>query len=188
VPLTTARLLLRPFTVADVDDVWEFQRRADVARYLLWEPRDRMAAEQSVRAMTAETQLVADGDCLALAAVLPGEDKVIGQVELVLLSREHRQGEIGYVFNPAHHGHGYATEAVGEVLRLGFEGLDLHRIVGHCNADNEPSARLMERLGMRREAHFIGSTWSKGAWRDEYVYAIRREEWSVSPRTAAGST
>jgi RimJ/RimL family protein N-acetyltransferase len=175
VPLTTARLLLRSFTLDDVDDVWEFQRRADVARHLLWEPRDRVAAEQSVRAMTAEIQLVGDGDCMAFAAVLVG--KVIGQVELVLLSREHRQGEIGYVFNPDHHGRGYATEAVGEVLRLGFEELGLHRIVGRCNARNLASARLMERLGMRREAHFIGNTWAKGGWRDEYVYAVRGDEW-----------
>lgn len=157
--------------------MWEYQRRADVARYLLWEPRDRSDSEQSVRVMMAETQLLGDGDCLTYAVVPVGGGRVIGQVELVLLSREHRQGEVGYVFNPDHHGHGYATEAVDAVLRLGFEEFELHRIVGRCNARNLASVRLMERVGMRREAHFVGNTWSKGDWRDEYVYAIRRDEW-----------
>lgn len=81
------------------------------------------------------------------------------------------------VFNPDHQGKGLATEAARAVLRLGLEELDLHRIVGRCNALNTASAKLMERLAMRREAHFMQSSIIKGAWHEEFVYAILRSEW-----------
>ncbi len=63
------------------------------------------------------------------------------------------------------------------MLGLGFDGLRLHRITGSCAAQNAPSARLMERLGMRREAHFVHNEIVKGAWGDELVYAILEHEW-----------
>jgi RimJ/RimL family protein N-acetyltransferase len=176
-PLGTARLLLRTFTLDDVDDALAYQSRPDVLRYTLSEPRDRAGAEESVRQMTTETVLAGDGDSLAFAVVFGGT--VIGQVDLVVLSVEHRQGEVGYIFHPDYHGRGLATEATGELLRLGFEELGLHRIVAVCNARNAASARLMERLGMRREAHFLGSRKVKGEFRDEYVYAILRDEWAA---------
>ena len=69
-----------------------------------------------------------------------------------LLSRQHRQGEVGWHLNPAYHGHGFATEAATALLEFGFLELDWHRIVARCYEGNERSYRLMERLGMRREA------------------------------------
>ncbi|MFF7725688.1 GNAT family N-acetyltransferase [Streptomyces sp. NPDC008001] len=176
-PLFTDRLLLRPFTSEDIDDVWAYQRQPVVARYMRWEPRDRRQSQESVDQMSGEVRLAGEGDCLSLAVVSPDHGKVIGQVELVWLDKEDRQGEIGYVFNPDYQGKGLATEAATVALRLGFEDLGLHRIIGRCHAGNSASARLMERLGMRREAHFIDTGIFKGAWREEYVYAMLRREW-----------
>ncbi|GAA4730329.1 GNAT family N-acetyltransferase [Phytohabitans rumicis] len=177
VPLTTARLLLRPFTAADVDDVWAYQRLPEVARFLLWEPRNREQTRAAVRQMATETGLAREGDCLSLAAVWPEAGHVVGQVELVWRSELSRQGEVGYVFHPGYQGKGLATEAARAVLRWGFEEVGLHRIVGRCHARNTASAALLERLGMRREAHFVDSALVKGAWRGEYVYAMLHREW-----------
>ncbi|MBB4893641.1 RimJ/RimL family protein N-acetyltransferase [Streptomyces olivoverticillatus] len=176
-PLSTERLLLRPFTSEDVEDVWAYQRRPVVARYMRWEPRDRRQSQEAVDQMAGEVQLAEEGDCLSLAVVSPDHGKVIGQVELVWLGEEDRQGEIGCVFNPDYQGKGLATEAASAALRLGFDELGLHRIIGRCHAGNSASARLMERMGMRREAHFIDTGIFKGAWREDYVYAMLRHEW-----------
>jgi len=102
---------------------------------------------------------------------------VIGDVLLQWTSEAHRQGEIGFVFHPDYQGRGYASEAAVEMLRLGFGALDLHRIVGRCEAANAASARLMERLGMRQEAHFRENEFVKGRWDDELVFAILKREW-----------
>ena len=65
------------------------------------------------------------------------------------------------------------------VLRLGFEGLDLHRVCGRLDGRNAASARVLERLGMRREAHLVQNEIVKGEWSDEVVYAMLRHEWDA---------
>lgn len=181
-PICTARLRLRPFEPGDLDDLHAYQSRPDVARYLLWDARDRSRSARSLELKARQRAITAEGQSLVLAAVDRGTGRVIGEVMLHWLSREHQQGEIGFVFNPAFHGRGLATEAAQVALELGFGGLGLHRIIGRCDARNGPSARLMERLGMRREAHFVHDEVFKGEWGDEFVYAMLDHEWRASRR------
>jgi RimJ/RimL family protein N-acetyltransferase len=123
------------------------------------------------------TAIQREGDAIQLAMVLPHAGSVIGHVNLALVSSAHRQGEIGFVLHPDHSGKGYAREASLVLMRLGFDELGLHRIFGRCDARNESSARLMERLGMRREAHLHENELVKGEWTDELVYAMLDREW-----------
>ncbi|MCK1795286.1 GNAT family N-acetyltransferase [Streptomyces sp. XM4193] len=177
-PLRTERLQLRPFAATDETAMLEFESHPEVARYLYNEPR---TPEDNARTLAERRELTAlrkEGDTLLLAVDLDGT--AIGYVLLTWLSEQHRQGEFGYVMNPAHHGSGYATEAAVEMLRLGFESLGLHRIIGRCDARNEASYRLMERLGMRREAHFVESEIFKGVWGSELHYALLEAEWRAS--------
>jgi RimJ/RimL family protein N-acetyltransferase len=174
-PIRTARLTLRPCVRGDLDALYDIQSRPDVTRYLLFDARTReqvrVVLEQRIRAVGLER------DALNLAVVLSETGEFIGDVVLFLRSREHRQGEIGYVFHPDHGGHGYATEAARVLLGLGFENYGLHRIVGRLDARNTPSARVLERLGMRREAHLVQNEFVKGEWSDEVVYAMLEHEW-----------
>ncbi len=176
-PLETARLVLRPFEPGDLEELFAFHSLPEVARFLYWEARDLEQVRGVLEAKAGQTALEEEGQVLALAVVGREEGVVVGEVSLHWLSRRHRQGEIGFVFHPAHQGRGLATEAASVVLRLGFEGLGLHRVIGRCDALNLPSARLMERLGMRREAHFVQNEIFKGAWGDELVYAMLEDEW-----------
>jgi RimJ/RimL family protein N-acetyltransferase len=98
---------------------------------------------------------------------------------LRIVAPAHRGGELGFIFHPDHSGRGYAIEAAGVVLGVAFGEFGLHRVTGSCDARNLASARLMERLGMRREAHFHSNEYVKDEWCDELVYAILREEWVV---------
>jgi RimJ/RimL family protein N-acetyltransferase len=176
-PIRTERLLLRLYTEDDLDYVYDIQSRPEVARYLYWGPRDRDEARESLRKKIASSAVKAEGDDLTLAVVLPETGHVIGDVLLVWVSSEHRQGEIGYVFHPGHGGHGYATEAAEVMLRLAFEGLGLHRVIGRLDGRNTASARVLERLGMRREAHLVENEMVKGEWTDELIYAMLEDEW-----------
>ena len=127
-----------------------------------------------------------DQNELALVACLKVSGARVGHVMLQRSSREHRQGEIGYVLHPDHQGHGYATEAASLLLRLGFEELGLHRIVGRLDARNQASAKVLERLGMRREAYLRENEFVKGEWCDELVYAILASEWRKRPIAPGG--
>jgi len=176
-PLETERLLLRAFTPEDFDAVFAMQSRPDVARYLYWEPRTEPEVRTSLGMKVESRAIRADGDTLSVAAALRSTGELIGDCNLTLLSAEHGQGEIGFVFHPDHHGRGYATEASRQLLRIAFEDVGLHRVVGRLEARNAPSARVLEKLGMRREAHLVENEWVKGEWQSEIVLAILDREW-----------
>ncbi|MPZ85564.1 MAG: GNAT family N-acetyltransferase [Actinophytocola sp.] len=180
-PIETDRLTLRPFAEDDLDALHAYQRLPEVTRYLYWEPRDRAATAESLKKRIAVPTLEKEGDILVLAVVRREDGVLLGEVNLAWLSAANRQGEFGFVFNPAHHGRGYAREAAVEMLRLGFDGLGLHRIIGRCEARNTASANLMAKVGMRREAHFVQNEIVKGEWNDEAVYAMLAEEWAARP-------
>jgi RimJ/RimL family protein N-acetyltransferase len=176
-PIETARLSLRPLTAGDLDDVHAYYSRPEVTRYLYWDSRDRDESREALERYSRLTVLDQEGDGLVLAVVPREVARVVGQVSLQWFDREHRQGEIGFVFNPDYQGRGLAAEAALVMLRLGFDDLGLHRIAGRCDARNLASARLMERLGMRLEAHLVENEVVKGEWTDELVYAMLEQEW-----------
>ena len=176
-PIATDRLVLRPYVEHDLDDVYDIQSRPEVFRYLYWDVRNRDQVREYLDKKIRNAALPEQGDALTLAVVLPETGTVIGDVILKWASTEHRQGEIGYIFHPQFGGMGYATEAAEVMLRLGFEELGLHRIFGRLDGRNAASARVLERLGMRREAHFVQNEIVKGEWTDELVYAMTEDEW-----------
>ncbi|HKS49556.1 MAG TPA: GNAT family protein [Amycolatopsis sp.] len=176
-PLKTARLVLRPFKKDDLAALHSFQSSPDVTRYLYWEPRTRAETAKILAEKIENARLTEPGRTLSLAVELVETGDLIGDLTLRCTSAEHRSGEIGVVFHPKHHGRGYAAEAATELLRLGFEDLELHRIFGRCDARNVASASLLEGLGMRREAHLLENELVKGEWTDELVYAMLAAEW-----------
>lgn len=176
-PVETRRLLLRPFLRGDVDAVYAYRAREDVARFLTEAPMSREACAEAVRARVGWTLWNEQCDRIFLAVERRADGAMIGEVSLMLRDAEARQGEIGYVLNPDSHGRGYATEAAAALVALGFGVAGLHRVFARCHPDNIGSRRVMERLGMRQEAHFIEHRLLKGRWDEELVYAVLQSEW-----------
>jgi RimJ/RimL family protein N-acetyltransferase len=176
-PLQTERLILRPFVAEDFDALFAMQSRPDVARYVYWDARNEDEVHTALEVKVSSIAIRAEGDALFLAAVLRSTDELVGDIVLHWISREHSTAEIGFIVHPDHQGHGYATEAVRPLLRLAFEDLRLHRVIGRAEARNVASARVLEKLGMRREAHLIENEYVKGEWQSELVYAILVREW-----------
>ena len=178
-PLETERLTLRLFDDGDAAALYAIQRRPDVTRYLYWGPRSRTDVRRMIERRKQFTGFERGGDSVVLAAALRASSALIGDVMLHWSSEEHHQGEIGFVLHPDHHGHGYATEMSAAMLEMGFAGLGLHRIIGRCDDRNDASARVMGRLGMRREAHLEENEFIKGEWTGELVFAILADEWAA---------
>ncbi len=184
-PIETERLLLRPFEEADLDALYEIHSDEAIARYLYNEPRTRREVADLLARKRAGSAVRGEGDWLSAAAVLRATDELVGDVSLLWASELHRQGEIGFIVHPARHGHGYAAEAARPLLRFAFETLGLHRVVGRAEPRNVASTRVLEKLGMRREAHLVENEWVKGEWQSEVVYALLDREWRAG-RAAAG--
>ncbi len=186
-PIETERLVLRRFTEDDFDALLAIESHAEVHRWLYTEPRTPAEVRERLVGRIAETALRDEGDTLSVACVRKDTGALIGGCILHWASRGHRLGEIGFVFHPDHHGHGYATEAARPLIDFGFAVVGLHRIIGRLEARNAGSARVLEKLGMRREALLIENEWVKGEWQSELDYAILEREWRAQ-RAAAGLT
>ena len=178
-PLRTERLLLRPITDDDFADLYAFQSDPDVTRYVSYDARDPDGMRAALESKKRDVAVANDGDRLSLAVTVPPDPVVIGEMNLFLQDTANRMAEIGYVFHPGYQGRGYALEAAREMLRVGFEDLGMHRMTARCDARNTASWKLMEKLGMRREAAFVRGEFFKGEWADLLVYAMLEEEWAA---------
>jgi RimJ/RimL family protein N-acetyltransferase len=176
-PVATERLLIRPYIRDDYEALHAIHSREDVARYLYWPPRTPDASRGVLARAMNNTSIGRENDLLILAVALAETGEVIGQANLVWCSEEHRRAELGYLVHPDHQGRGYAQEIARALLRLGFEGLDAHRVIGRCDGRNAASANVMARVGMRREAHLVENEFVKGEWTDELIYAMLAKEW-----------
>ncbi|MEV5349134.1 GNAT family N-acetyltransferase [Streptomyces achromogenes] len=177
-PVVTDRLVLRLFTPADAEDRYAYQCLPEVARYLYRPPLTREGCAESIAARARGTDWRTDGDTLLLAVCRREEPGVVGEVVLTLTSAHARQAEIGWVFDPRHAGRGYATEAAGALLSVAFGQLNAHRVFARLDTLNTASARVCERLGMRREAHLVENDLDGERWGSEYVYAVVAREWT----------
>lgn len=176
-PIDTERLRLRAFEPADLDVVAAMQADPEVVRFLEWGPRTKDEAAESLRKKIAATAIRGEGDVLSLAVTLPHSGELVGDVVLAFVSGTHLRGEIGFVVRPDHGGRGYTTEAARVLLRIAFVELELHKVMGHVESRNLASARVLEKLGMRREAHLVENVFVKDEWQDELDYAILEREW-----------
>jgi RimJ/RimL family protein N-acetyltransferase len=176
-PITTERLLLRPFEQDDLTSFHAIHSDEEVVRWLLNDVRSLEETRAVLDRKLAAGGPEGEGDWLSAAVVLRESGELIGDISLHWTGEAHAQGEIGFVFATAHHGKGYATEAARPILDFAFGGLLLHRVVGRLEPRNVGSGRVLEKLGMRREAHFIENEWLKGEWQSEVVYAILAREW-----------
>jgi RimJ/RimL family protein N-acetyltransferase len=174
-PVSTARLTLRRARADDADAVLSYRSRPPVSDWWGDPPEDF-----SARFIAPER--------LDLSLVLEREGRIIGDLAVrfadawapATLAQQARgvEAALGWALRPEEQGHGYATEAVEAVLRICFEDLALRRVVATCFAANTASYRLMERVGMRREAHTVeAALHPSGEWMDGYTYALLADEW-----------
>ena len=182
-PILTERVALRPWRMDELDRYHQLRGDPEVARYLYDEPLTRDRAADKLSGL--RTEITAPGEWINLAVQIvadaAGGGRVVGDVGLCWTSDVHRQAEIGYAFLVDSRGHGYAAEAASAMVSLAFTGLGVHRVTGRLDARNLPSAALLERLGMRREAHLVENEFVKGEWTDEVVFAVLEHEWPGSP-------
>ncbi|WP_109506925.1 GNAT family N-acetyltransferase [Nocardioides speluncae] len=175
-PVKTERLLLRPATSADLDAVARYRGKDGVSEWLpTSEPE--LFRERYDKPETLAKFLVAEADGVVIADLMIAIEDAWAQTE-VAGQAERVQAEIGWAIDPEYGGRGLATEAVREMLRICFDELGLRRVAANTFAGNEPSWRLMERIGMRREQHTIADSLHRThGWSDGLMYALLAEEW-----------
>jgi RimJ/RimL family protein N-acetyltransferase len=177
--LHTERLTLRPATADDAGPTWRFRQLESVNEWLTGCPADMDGYRErfSEPARLASTVIVTLGHDAAAPIV---GDFMLRREDAWTRPRD-MQAELDWVLDPTYTGHGYATEAVRELLRYCFQDLGVRRVTASCFLGDDTCWRLMERVGMRRELHAVRESLHRsGRWLDTVGYAILDEEWSSS--------
>jgi RimJ/RimL family protein N-acetyltransferase len=176
-PVTTQRLRLRLFEDRDLAMLHEMQSDPDLVRYVPYEPRSLEQVRASLDERLSSPPMDGDRQVLRLVAERLNDGEFVGELTLMLQSVADRQGEFGFILRRSQQGQGFASEGARALLRLGFEWLGLHRMIGQCDPANTASANLMRKLGMRQEAHLREFEIFKGEWGDLLVFAMLEDEW-----------
>ncbi len=176
--LWSPRLCLRRLRPEDAAAICAYRALPEVARFQSWESftlsdADRLIAEQS--AVVPGTS----GTWLQLAVVPVESATVVGDCGIHFREDDLEQVEIGITLAPTHQGRGLATEVLGSILEFVFGQLGKHRVTAVTDAENRPAADLLQRLGFRKEAHYVEHVWFKGAWCSEFLFALLSREWQL---------
>jgi len=174
--LTSARLRLRRFREADLPFFCRYRADPEIARYQSWSD---FTEADGRRFFEDQCKLDPDipGTWFQFAIELRSTGEMVGDCALHTLATDTRHAEVGFTLALPCQGNGYASEALACLLDYVFLTLGKHRVIAVTDTENHRAARVLERTGFRREAHFRQNVWFKGTWSDEYLYAMLREEW-----------
>jgi aminoglycoside 6'-N-acetyltransferase len=171
------RLIIRRFRMEDAASLAAYRSDPEVARYQSW---DTPFSQTQARAFIEDLQRAdpdAPGEWFQFAVVEKATGVHVGDVAAAVDADDPRLATIGVTLAPSAQGRGYAREAVSSLLDYLFLEREKHRVTADCDVRNGRVVALLEHLGMRREAHHLRSSWWKGEWVDEFVYALLSDEW-----------
>ncbi|GAP12546.1 acetyltransferase [Longilinea arvoryzae] len=177
--LETDRLILRAFEVRDVEGFAAYRSDPDVARYQGWDiPFTELQAVEFIRAMR-RVQAGAPGKWLQLAIQVKSSGELAGDCAFKVEAEDPHQAEMGLTIARKFQRQGYGFEATVRLLDYLFFELKMHRVRAGCDELNLVSCHLLEKIGLRREAHLIENLWFKGRWSSEYWFGILDREWAA---------
>ena len=170
--IRTDRLLLRAFRESDYDDLFEYLSQLE---------NDEFEGYPGITYENGRKHLeyrIESGKFYAIE--LSDSGKVIGNIYCG--NRDYEASEVGFIVNKLYQCRGYASEALSAVLENAFkEGA--HRVYAECDPRNTPSWKLLEKVGLKREAHFKQNIYfhkdsdGKPVWKDTYVYALTVDDY-----------
>jgi RimJ/RimL family protein N-acetyltransferase len=179
-PLPAERVVLRRLRESDASAFAAYRSDPEVARYQSWEPPYALAKAQALVTGMNARHPDTPGEWFQFAVALRDTDQLIGDCAALVRGDDPRQVEIGFTFAKAHQGRGLATEAVRRLLDYLLIERGKHRVSASCDDRNVRSSALMRRVGMRREGLLIQSTWAKGKWTNDELFAVLRSEWQAA--------
>ena len=173
--IKTDRLFIRPIKLDDKELIFEYRSDSITNKYQGWIPESIDDVIEFIGKVAKKVNL--PNTWFQLVILEKETNTLIGDIGIHFLDMENMQTEIGCTLNKNFQAKGYATEALRGVITYLFNNLQKHRITTSIDPSNTNSIKLVERLGFRKEAHFIESLYLNGKWVDDIVYSILEKEW-----------
>lgn len=173
--LQTPRLILRPMTMRDAQDIYDYSCDKEVARHVLWDAHRSVADSRAyLRFIIRQYR---EGMPSSYGMVLKETNRVIGTIGFMWMNQDNSTVEVGYSLARAYWNQGLMTEALSALIDMAFTKLNLHRIEAQHETSNPASGHVMAKCGMQKEGTLRGRIFNKGKFVDVDLYAILREDW-----------
>ena len=168
--LETQRLILRPVTLADVADMYAYSKDEETTTFVFPTHRTQEETASSIANYFMAAPLGKYG------IELKETNRLIGTIDL-RVNEAYKSGELGYVLNKNYWGQGIIPEAANELVRVGFERLELNRIYAYHDEENQKSGRVMEKIGLVREGRIPAARINKGKVVTDIQYGLTKDTW-----------
>ncbi|MBN2776417.1 MAG: GNAT family N-acetyltransferase [Bacteroidales bacterium] len=182
--IETNRLLIRPISPADKEMIFEYRSDKETNKYQGWIPETIDDVETFIGKVAKKIN--EPESCFQFIIIEKKSEKIIGDIEIHFWGEENLQAEINCTLNILFQSKGYATEAVESVIDYLFNDFKKHRITTSIDPKNTNSINLVERIGFRKEAHFVDSLFINGKWVDKIIYAITERDWKKRKESSPG--
>ena len=176
--ITAERLLLRKVNMKDVNEIFFLRSDERVMKFI-----DRTPAKSVEEASDFVKNILTleeNNEAVTWAITLNGKTKLIGTICYWSIQKAHFRAEVGYVLHPEFWGKGIMQEALEEIIKFGFNSMNLHSIEANVNPGNEASIKLLERNNFRREAFFREKYFFDGKFLDTAIYSLLASEFKKS--------
>jgi RimJ/RimL family protein N-acetyltransferase len=173
--LETKRLIIRPITIEDKNELFEYRSDRETNKYQGWIPTTLSDVETFIEKISK--QINEPETWFQFIIIEKETQKIIGDLGIHFFDNENKQAEIGCTLNINFQNKGYATESVKRVIDYLFKELKKHRIITSIDPENKNSIRLVERIGFRKEAYFVESLFINEKWVDDLIYAMIEKDW-----------
>ncbi len=170
----TSRLILRPLEITDAERVMVLAGDERIAATTLHipHPYEPGMAESWIEGCHKAWE---QGDHFTYGLVEIKDESLVGVCSLMRNS-QHKIAEIAYWIGVDYWNTGYGTEAAAAIIEEAFETLDINKIYAAHFSDNPASGRLMQKLGMKKEAELRKHVIKWGKSKDLIYYGLLREE------------
>lgn len=175
--LESDRLLLRPVNSNDKDEIFNYRSDREANKYQGWIPKTPGDVDSFIT--TIAKQINEPGTWFQFSIIEKKTNLLIGDLGVHFWDKENKQVEIGCTLNRRFQKNGYATESVRLIIDYLFTELKKHRIIASVDPQNLNSIRLVERIGFRKEAHFVESLFVNGEWVDDLIYSLIEKDWNL---------
>ena len=176
IQINSDRLLLRPIQMDDAEFIFQYRSNALVNQYQGWIPKTICDVHDFITNKVSN-EINQPGTWFQFVILKKDDNELIGDIGVHFLSSDAFQVELGCTLSLKYHGKGYAFEAIKATIDYLFDELGKHRIVASIDSRNQPSIRLIERLGFRKKGLIKENSELNSEWVDDLIYAILKDEW-----------